>query len=124
MKTFKITAAQGEITIRRIGDVPAKRDFGLGFMPLPTERGKFVIGHSETGHHHVLSRTDGCNVAVMEQPPEGMRILRAILENPTSLDHLRGHDTHESIALPPGEYEFRIAREYDPYAELARQSMD
>ena len=30
----------------------------------------------------------------------------------------------ESIALPPGEYQFRIAREYDPYAELARQSMD
>ena len=29
-----------------------------------------------------------------------------------------------AIMLEPGEYEFRIAREYDPYAELARQSQD
>jgi hypothetical protein len=26
--------------------------------------------------------------------------------------------------LDPGMYEFRIAGEYDPYAELARKSMD
>lgn len=124
MKTFKTTAAQGEIMIRRIGDVPATPGFGPGFVALHLEHGRFVIGHSETGHHHVLSCIDGCSVAVMERPPEGMRILRAIIENPMSLDHQRDHDTHESIALPPGEYEFRIAREYDPYAELARQSMD
>ena len=124
MKTFNAIAAQGEIMIRRIGDVPTMRGHGLGFTPLALENGRFVIGHSETGHHHVLSSVKGCDVGVMERPPEGMRVLRAILENPTSLHHLRDHDTHESIALPPGEYEFRIAREYDPYAELARQSMD
>jgi hypothetical protein len=61
---------------------------------------------------------------VLDKPPEGMKILRAILENPTSLDHLREHDTHESIMLEPGEYEFRIGREHDHYAELARQSQD
>jgi hypothetical protein len=60
----------------------------------------------------------------MDRPPEGMKILRAILANPTSLDHQRDHDTHESIELAPGEYEIRIAREYDHYAELARQSAD
>lgn len=124
MKSFLKIAAQGEITIRRIGDVPTKRKTRAGCAPLALEAGKFVIGHSETGHHHVLSSNVGAEVMVLDRPPEGMRILYAILENPTSLDHLRGHDTHESIALPPGEYEFRIAREYDPYAELARQSMD
>lgn len=124
MKTFLKVAAQGEITIRRIGDIPMIRTQRTGCTPLALEAGRFVIGHSETGHHHVLSRKDGAEVMVLDRPPEGMRILYAILENPMSLDHQRDHDTHESIELPAGEYEFRIAREYDPYAELARQSMD
>jgi hypothetical protein len=117
MTTFLKVAAQGEITIRRIDSVPA------GCTPLPLERGRFIIGHSETGHHHVLSRNEA-DVMVLDRPPEGMRILYAILNEPMSLDHLRDHDTHESIDLTAGTYEFRIAREYDPYAELARQSMD
>jgi hypothetical protein len=121
MKSFQKIAAQGEITIIRIGDVPKKKLTGT---PLALEAGKLIIGHSETGHHHVLERTSGASVTVLDRVPEGMRILRAILDEPNKLVHERGHDTHETIALPPGEYEFRIAREYDPYAELARQSAD
>lgn len=123
MKTYKFVAAQGEITIRRLGDVPKDKCLPAGFAPVQPEHGKYIIGHSETGHHHVID-APGASVGVMEKPPEGMRILRMILENPTSLDHLRDYDTHESLACPPGEYEVRIAREYDPYAELARQAAD
>jgi hypothetical protein len=123
MKIFKVVAAQGEITIRRIGDVPTETK-ALSGKALELEGGHFVIGHSETGHHHVLERTEGASVNVLDRVPEGMRILHAILKEPNKLVHLREHDTHETIDLLPGEYEFRIAREYDPYAELARQSMD
>lgn len=111
-------AAQGEITIRKIVSVPK------GCSPLALESGQFVIGHSETGHHHVLDRVKGCKVSVLDNPPEGMRILYAILENPTLLKHQRPFDTHAPIELDPGVYEFRIAREYDPYGELARQQAD
>lgn len=124
MQSFKRVAAQGEITIIRVGDVPKSRKMPKGYSTMKPEHGQYVIGHSETGHHHVLSRNDGVDIAVMDRPPEGMRVLRAILENPTALEHLRDHDTHEPIELEPGEYEFRIAREYDPYQELARQSAD
>lgn len=124
MKTFTKAAAQGEITIRRIGPVPTIIEMPKGFTELLPENGKFIIGHSETGHHHVLDRLDGVSVAVMDAPPTGMKILRAILENPTSLVHLRDHDTHETIVHEPGEYEFRLAREHDHYAELARASQD
>ncbi len=123
MHTLKTIAAQGEITIRRIGDVPAKRS-RVGCTPLALENGRYIIGHSETGHHHCLDRNDGADVMVLDKPPEGMRVLYAILENPTLLVHLRDHDTHEPIQLLPGEYEFRIAREFDHYAELARISAD
>lgn len=117
MKSFKKVAAQGEITIRRIDAVPT------GCAPMKAEGGKFIVGHSETGHHHVIDAR-GADVMVLDLPPEGMRILYAILENPTMLEHQRGHDTHEPIMLDPGTYEFRIAREFDHYAELARQSAD
>jgi hypothetical protein len=121
MLKFSKVAAQGEITIIRLGNVKKKKQ---GFTPMQPENGRFIIGHSETGHHHVLDRIDGVNVMVMDKPPAGMRILHAILENPTSLNHLREYDTHESIMLEPGEYEFRIAREFDHYEELARKSAD
>lgn len=117
MKTFKTVAAQGEITIRRIACA------GSG-QPLKLEAGKVIIGHSETGHHHVLEHAHGVTVTVLDRAPEGMRILHAILEEPNKLIHERDHDTHETIELSAGEYEFRLAREFDPYAELARKSMD
>lgn len=123
MKSFKFVAAQGEITIRRIGDVPTTVS-KIDAKPLPLQGGKLIIGHSETQHNHVLEHAHGASVMVLDRAPEGMRILRAILEEPNKLVHERGHDTHETIELQPGEYEFRISREFDHYAELARQSAD
>lgn len=115
MKTFKIAAAQGEIHIRKIkGEVPK----GTKLQP---ENGKYIIGHSETGHHHVLEHGDGVSITVIDRPPEGMKILHAILKEPNKLVHLRGYDTHEPIMLEPGEYEFRLSREYSPFAEIQRQ---
>ena len=119
MKSFKICAAQGEITIRRIN--PGAKNEG---KPLALERGMLIIGHSETQHDHVLEHTRGATVTVLDGAPEGMKILHAILTEPNKLIHERGHDTHEAIELAPGEYHFRIAREFDHYAELARQSAD
>lgn len=123
MKAFKLTAAQGELSIRRIGDLPADRAVPAGYTHLPAEDGKLIVGHSETGHHHCFA-PDSVSVAVMDRAPEGMRILRAIVESPTPLVHLRDHDTHEPIMFEPGEYEIRITREFDPYEQLARQQMD
>lgn len=117
MLKFKKIAAQGEIIIRRIAEVPA------GCTTMKPEGRRFIIGHSETGHHHVIGAT-GASVSVLDKPPEGMRILYAVVETAMTLDHLREHDTHESIALEPGIYEFRVAREFDHYAEFARQSAD
>jgi len=119
MKTFKDVAAQGEITIIRV-----KPGIKIEGRPLDMERGMLIIGHSETQHDHVLEHTRGATVTVLDGAPEGMKILHMILTEANSLVHKRDHDTHETIALEPGEYNIRIAREYDPYAELARQSMD
>lgn len=117
MKTFNKIAAQGEITIRKIDALPAH------VQKLDPEMGKFIIGHSETGHHHSMT-LERKQAYVSTKAPDGMRILYAVLESAGELVHERGHDTHETISFAPGIYEFRIGREYDPYAELARQQMD
>lgn len=115
MKPF----AQGEIYVREVDTLPD------GLKPFE-ERGKtgaFIVSHSESGHHHLLE-ADG--VAVMERTenvPAGMRILYAIVEKPASLyqDAANPHDPH---TIPPGIVEMRIAREFDPIMEQARQVAD
>jgi len=119
MRTFKVAAAQGEITFRRVPEGAR----APGFSDLPAENGVIIVGHSETGHHHVM---DARNVTAMvkDKAPEGMRILRLIVENPTPLVHQRGNDTHEPILFEPGTYEVRIGREYDPFEQIARRVAD
>jgi hypothetical protein len=117
MKTFSKSAAQGEISIRRVDVLPA------GVKPMELENGKFIIGHSETGHHHVMDRR-AKTVFEATDAPAGMRVLYAVLDASGELVHERGHDTHETISFEPGIYEFRLGREYDPYAELARAVAD
>ncbi len=116
MKTFQKIAAQGELTLRKVGKVP------VGLKRVAAENGRVIVGHSETGHHHLVN--DTVEVYEAATAPAGMRILYAIVKDPASLDHQRPFDTHESIALQPGMYEIRIGREYDPYAEIARQQAD
>ena len=122
MKPVVTVAAQGEIYIRRIYGDPAT--FLDGGKPLQPENGKLVIGHSETGHHHVME-PGGVDVMVMDHAPEGIRLLRMIVQDPEKeLVHERPHDTHETLSFAPGMYELRIGREYDPYEQVARQQMD
>lgn len=118
--TMKLTnvGAQGEVMIFRChGALPA------GLKPLDDldARGRPIIGHSESGHHHVLEQA----VEVLEhpEPPQGMRILYALLDAPTALiqDAATPHAPH---LLEPGLYQFRIAREYDPFIEQARLVAD
>lgn len=114
----QVICAQGEITVFRIvGDMPA----GLNPLAEIDKAGRPIISHSESGNHHVLD----ARVDVMEKvdAPEGMRILYALLDEPTSLIQ-DASDAHGSHMLDPGLYEFRIAREFDPFSEQVRRVAD
>lgn len=113
-----IVGAQGEISIFRVeGAMPA----GLVAHSEKDALKRPIISHSESGNHHVL---DGA-VDVLERPeaPSGMRILYALLDKPTALIQ-DASDAHGAHMLEPGLYEFRIAREFDPFTEQARQVAD
>lgn len=111
--TKQIIGAQGEVTIIKIDTLP-------DMQTKDVDRGKsgHIISHSESGHHHCLTGGE-----VMERTtdvPAGMRKIYAILEKPEALIQDAPGKPHESYDLAAGIYEFRIAREYDPFAEQAR----
>jgi hypothetical protein len=118
MRIIETLGAQGEIRIFRVDEIPARA------TPMKEENGHFIIGHSETGHHHVLD-AERVSVFVDPEAPQGMTILYAILDSSGSLNHLRGHDTHAPHSFEAGDkIMFRTDREFDPYAELARRVAD
>ena len=122
MKTFKFAAAQGEVNVRRIVDLP--KDGEAGLTVCAPESGLLIVGHSEQGHHHGFKVDPG--VTVLERTkdvPAGMKIFYAILENPSALIQV-ATAPHEALMLDAGIHEIRISREYDPFAEQARRVTD
>jgi hypothetical protein len=108
MKTFTKMAAQGDFVIIRIDEIPADVE------AFNAEEGRYVIAHSETGHNHVMERTN-----VKAYKPRGVAerdLYRLFLDvsGPTEIVHLRSFDTHESILVPEGKYIVRRQREYTP----------
>lgn len=115
--SFANRAAQGEVNIIRIEAIPE------GLQAISHENGVYVISHSESGHNHII---DAEGVTLLERTtglPEGMRVLYAIVENPTALRQSAA-SPHEQIKIDPGMYAFKISREFDPFAEQARRVAD
>lgn len=112
--TKQIIAQQGEVLIIKVDSLPDT-------TTKPVEKnhqGLAIVSHSENGNHHVL--TGGVDVLERtEKVPAGMRVLQALLKEPQQLKQ-DAQVPHEPVNLPPGFYEFRISREYDPFSEQAR----
>lgn len=113
----QIIGAQGEITIIKIDGLPK----GIETKTVQRVQKGWIISHSENGNHHVL--TGGEVMERTSKVPEGMQVLYAILENPASLIQ-DAAVPHGGFDLPAGFYEFRISREFDPFAEQARRVAD
>lgn len=104
MRTFKNVCAQGDIYIRKVSDLPK------GAVAVPAEHGRHIVTHSETGHHHVMD-ADG---VTMHRLPDSIMDCFLVVDKPTSLEHLRPHDTHEPIMFDKGVYHVRRQREHTP----------
>ncbi len=113
MLEFKRTAAQGELTITRIAKAP--KNIGTAVAPV---NGVIIVGHSETGHHHVVD-ADCATLTRVDAFTAFLNVFK-----PTAIVHKRDADTHPPIGLQPGMYEFRTGREFDPFEEVIRASLD
>lgn len=112
------TFAQGEIYARSIDALPD----GLEPFTEKTEAGAWIISHSGSGRHHLIP-APGVTVMERKEAPAGVRILYAIVKNPSRL-YQDAADAHEEHALTASFYEMRIAREYDPFLQQARRVAD
>ncbi len=101
--TFKNQAAQGDLLITRIAEIPADAE-------LDHVKGDYVVAHSETGHNHVMSTQDVDFYKAANDP----FVLFLVVRADTELRHLRDFDTHKTITVPPGQYRINRQREYTP----------
>lgn len=108
MKTFTKMAAQGDFIIIRIDDISANVE------KLEAENGQYVIAHSETGHNHVMTMERVQAFKPKNVEDRDLYELFLSVEQPTEINHLRSFDTHETLLVPPGNYQVRRQREYVP----------
>lgn len=108
---------QGEVRIEQIEDLPK----GLTPATEKDAQGRWIISHSEKGHHHVLP----ADVEVLEAPmSDGLKRLYAIVKDPGAAMIQTAAAAHEATQIPPGIYELTPSREYDPFSQQARRVAD
>lgn len=113
----QVIGQQGECRIVKIDAIPE----GIETKKVERAAKGFVISHSESGHHHLVTGGD-----VMERisgVPAGMQIFYAILDEPERFVQ-DAANPHGGFDLPAGLYEFRVSREFDPFSEQARRVAD
>lgn len=84
------------------------------------EENMSIIGHSETGHHHVLQPTKGSKAELAEL--DGKLYIR--ITGQADVSHKKSHDIHETVKLDEGTYVVTHKTEYDPFAQIRRAVYD
>ncbi len=82
------------------------------------EHTTYIIGHSETGHHHVLESTEP--FVVSESDKQFVIELFA----PAKLVHKKALDKHNTLTINPGKYKVIKKTEYDPWQGVIREVHD
>lgn len=77
---------------------------------------KFVVAHSETGHHHVIEADKPFVV------DEGSMLIE--LFGDAAIVHKKTFDAHRTLPLEKGVYKRFEAVEYDPFAQITRRVVD
>lgn len=100
MKTFKDQARQGDILCIRIDKLPedaVKQD---------KKGSDWVLGHSESGHHHVVSNMDTNFFEAANDPLQAY----LVVNKPVHFRHLKT-DGHETQLYSKGIYKIRRQRQ-------------
>ena len=118
VKKTRLTNAHGEVNFLKIIDGTV--DVSPLEIVQPAKEG-YIVGHSESGHHHVLERE---GVTVHRGTEKGMQILRALITKPVPVRQLAGGNAHEQQIIEPGEYLITNNVEYDPFMQQARRVAD
>lgn len=78
----------------------------------------FIVGHSETGHHHVLESKRPFVVS------EADKQFVIELFEPAKLVHKKQIDKHKTLPVAPGKYKVVYKNEYNPFLQEIQKVMD
>jgi hypothetical protein len=104
-----VSVLHGENFMRRIDALPKGKT---------TKAKMYVVGHSESGHNHVL--TSPKEMEVLEF--NGHRYV--LIDETAELFHQKTFDIHETVTVEPGVYEITHKTEYDPFQKVIRAVWD
>lgn len=102
-------ARQGEVYIFRIEKLPGDA------KAIAPDKNKYILGHSETGHHHVIEAKE--NVKYFSSGSDlvtYLQVVEATEKMEVCLEHLRPFDTHETIGISESVYAIVNGRESAP----------
>lgn len=86
-----------------------------------TAHNQFIVGHSETGHHHVLEAPKGTTFDVVEDMARQVFIE---VKEESKLVHKKSFDIHETKVVEPGLYQIFHAQEYNPFTKQLQRVFD
>lgn len=110
MTDLRILAVRhGEIMLMPVREVPRGNTQKVD---------SYIVGHSETGHHHVL---EGATFEVTEDEKKELYFR---LFEPTKLVHKKTTDKHRTLTIPAGIYKRYHDTEYDVWAGVIRDVKD
>ena len=79
----------------------------------------YIVGHSETGHHHVLESKSEFEVLTTEDKDLYFRLF-----DPASLVHKKATDQHRTLTISPGIYKRYHDTEYNPFEKIIEDVRD
>ena len=112
--------SQGEVLfwMKKYAPQGVLDNIGNGFEEVEITESRLIVGHSETGHHHVLepvSKAIPISQAVVSLIKDATDMWMELkLAEPCVLLHLREHDQHQALTLPAGEYIRGLRQEQTP----------
>lgn len=80
----------------------------------------YIIGHSETGHHHVLEAVKGQEFDIFVKGED----IFISSQFESSVVHKKTQEIHETVKVEPGVYKVNRKLEYDPFQKVRRAVYD
>ena len=101
----------GEVFLLQVDKVPKLK---------ATKYDAFIVGHSETGHHHILESKTKFDVITDEEKNE----LYIRLFEPAKLVHKKTVNRHKDLTVLKGTYKVIRKTEYNPFTQLTTAVWD
>lgn len=101
---------QGECLFIRVDKFEDNDD---DYKTVSPENNKLIVAHSESGHHHVIDLVRSKQADMLISKTNEL-MGRLVLGEDCEVEHLRSHDTHDTLKLEKGNYVLRYRREYTP----------